>query len=350
MVQQSDDVKALCDKTDRQMRFYDPLPEGFDPSNAAPAVWERYGIPPRPDVMTFPELATFWDEMFKPRPRFTAPTFELLEAARADRSGTSPSPGTEFSGNWAGAYIAPRDGRQFTEIHGQWVVPEVTAPSGTVGTPELRSSTWIGLDGQRRYFDSTLPQVGTAQFLNSSVDRPYSAWWQWWMRDNPETFYPCVTTLPVKPGHRIMASLRVLDEKQVHVLIANRSTGEMYPPFRIDAPTGRARRQAKVTGATAEWIVERPADPVTGPFGLPDFGQVTFEVCFAISARLSPGGGPGPGRLETLDGARLISMYKVERAPSRRVTIAKPMRLKDDGLRTTFVNDGARTYRPPSHR
>ena len=75
----------------------------------------------------------------------------------------------ESSLNWSGAYVTPRNGRQFTEVHGRWEVPAVAVPSGTSGSPEFRSSIWIGLDGQRRYFDSSLPQIGTAQVLNASL-------------------------------------------------------------------------------------------------------------------------------------------------------------------------------------
>ena len=46
-----------------------------------------------------------------------------------------------------------RNGRQFTEVHGRWEVPAVAIPSGRA-SPEFRSSIWIGLDGQRRYFNS----------------------------------------------------------------------------------------------------------------------------------------------------------------------------------------------------
>ena len=46
----------------------------------------------------------------------------------------------------------------------------------------------------------------------------------------------------------------------MHFLIENRTTGKSSP-FTMDAPTDTASSiQAKVGGATAEWIVERPTD------------------------------------------------------------------------------------------
>ena len=108
-----------------------------------------------------------------------------------------------------------------------------------------------------------------------------------------------------------MASLCVLSETRVHGIIENRTTGEILP-FTMDAPTDRSSRmQLKVSGATAEWIVERPADEITGElYELPDYGTVPFTNCCALSAEMPVGGVPGPGREQTLDGARLIRMYK----------------------------------------
>jgi len=129
----------------------------------------------------------------------------------------------------------------------------------------------------------------------------------------------------VLPNHRIMANLQVLDETHVHFLIKNQTTGESYPPFKLKAPKqpGTGRR-AKVSGATAEWIVERPADPATGPYPLPAYGQVSFTDCYAIQASLPAGGVPGLGTERTLEGARLISMYQI--TDNRRVKLSKPER------------------------
>ena len=80
-------------------------------------------------------------------------------------------------------------------------------------------------------------------------------------------------------------------------------------------------RQAWITGATAEWITERPTDvPTDDLFELPDYDEVRFKNCFAMSGGLPWLTEPRPGIEQTLDGARLIRMYKVLRQPSRTVT------------------------------
>jgi hypothetical protein len=139
------------------------------------------------------------------------------------------------------------------------------------------------------------------------------------------------------PGHRILAKLEVLNETQVRFLIKNRTTNQNYPPFTMNAPS-LSGQQAKVSGATAEWVVERPADMATVLYELPDYQQVTFTSCYAIQAALPPGGTPGQGEERTLDGATLISMYEdVESSPVRRVTISKPGRPDIDRFQVNYV-------------
>jgi len=145
------------------------------------------------------------------------------------------------------------------------------------------------------------------------------------MRDNPMSYTPAILPVTVGPNHRIMANLQVLNDTKVVFRIKNQTTGKSYPPFKLKAPKqpGTTRR-AKVSGATAEWIVERPADPVTGTYPLPAYGQVSFTDCYAIQASLTAGGGPGLGIERTLEGARLISMYEI--TDNRRVNLSKPKR------------------------
>ena len=107
----------------------------------------------------------------------------------------------------------------------------------------------------------------------------------------------------------------------------------------MDAPPIRRwGSKPKVSGATAEWIVERPTDVNTFElYELPDYRRVHFTNCFAISAVMPPGGAPGSGLEQTLDGARLINMYKVERNPSRTVTISKTEIPDVDRLETIYT-------------
>ena len=332
-IQQGDERRTLGEFNHR-VHFYEPPPENFDPRTAEPEVRAKHGIPPKPNERDFPMLAEFWTEMFSPPLVFAETRFALMAAPMliSNQLRMSTRGQRESSLNWSGAYVTPRNGGQLTEVHGRWEVPSVMPPSGTSGSPEFRSSIWIGFDGQRRYFDASLPQIGTAQFLNAPATvQPFSVWCQWWLRDNSITYEPVLLDLPIARGHRIMASLRVLNETQVHFLIENRTTGAIFPPFILDAPISSALNiQAKVSGATAEWIVERPTRADSAElYELPDYGEVLFTNCFAI----------GSGLEQTLYGARPINMYKVERNPSRTVFISKVEGLRQhvDSFKTTFT-------------
>ena len=331
MTQQSGDRNSgLQDEFNERVHFFPQPPEGFNPLTARPEDRARYGIPPKPDPDQQPVLTRFWTEMYSLPLVFVAPP--SLEASL-------PRIRREASLNWSGAYITPRNGQQFTEVHATWEIPLVAAPAGMSGSAEYRSSIWIGLDGQRRYFESSLPQLGTAQFVNAPAPAPpFHTWCQWWLRDNPQTYDPAILSVGVAPGQRVMASLRVVNETQVHGIIENRTTGAILP-FIMDAPTDTSSgMQLKVSGATAEWIVERPAGTRTGElYELPNYGTVHFTNCFALSAKMPVGGVPGPGQEQTLDGARLIRMYKSERNPSRTVIISKAEPPDVDQFQTLYV-------------
>jgi hypothetical protein len=339
--QKDSDRQALAEEEiSKRIRFFDIPPSDFNPLTAEPEQLKKYGIPPKPNARDLPTLARFWTEMFSPPLKFVEAKFFFTAdpVLISYQLLTTTSDQRESSSNWSSAYVTPRNGRQFTEVHGRWEVPAVSVPAGTSGTPEFRSSIWIGFDGQRRYFDSSLPQIGTSQGLNSPTDPPFFVWWQWWARNNPGTFKPAHIPLTILPGQRMMASLIVLSETQVQFLFENRTTGEIVQPFVMAAPTDASGMQFKVSGATAEWIVERPTNATTLQlYELPDYHEVHFSDCFAISAVMPPGQLPGPGLEETLDGARLINMYKVERNPSRRVTISRTGRPDVDRVEVIYT-------------
>jgi hypothetical protein len=317
-------------------RFEPPDP-GFDLLRANEQDLERFGIPPKPDQDTQPALYASWLEMFSQPLTFVEAYFSraLPEAYYSQSAGPSAALSRrQASRNWSGAYITPRDGRMFTQVLGSWRVPTVLPPPGGSPVATYGSSTWVGLDGQRRYLHSTLPQVGTAQFLNL-IGIPGSTteiWIEWW------PLLPVTLPMQVVPGDLMMAWLIVVDPIHVLGVIVNLSR-LLYSPFLLTAPMVRKPPQvpsfvqAHVSGTTAEWVTERPTSPKTGlVFDLPDYGTVVFNNCYAASAL-----GPGkPIRVETLVSPRLIRMHKVEENPHRAVTISVAERPGAQSVKTYF--------------
>jgi Peptidase A4 family len=357
MISEADvDWKEVLEQIISATYFFRLPPPGFDPRCASDADLEKYGLPPRPDRDTQPVRYAFWHKMFTPanseQVSFVEAMFEyeLGEVKRIPpERGVPGDTGRESSLNWSGAYITPRDGRMFTEVHGSWTIPDVKPPLGAQRCDEFRCSTWLGLDGQRRYVESSLPQIGTSQFvqITDGPQCPITAvWWQWWLRDalNPP---PITLPLPVEPGHEVMASLFVVDRTRVNYLIANRTTGVVCTPFIGPEPTSYLPPPVppgpvRVSGATAEWVTERPTVWLSGGrlYDLPDYGQVDFTDCHVVSrTSLRPHDRQQDERTEQPVGARLINMYTVKENPHRAATISVTERTESGGvssIRTSY--------------
>ena len=307
-------------------------PGGFDPLQASQEELTKLGFPKRPIPERQPAEYAFWQEMFARPVEFEAFDFDILPLIVQSRGFFGQLPRRQTSLNWSGAYITPRDGAVFSSIWGQFQVPTPNQPSGGGSSETYRSSTWIGFDGQRRYFRSTLPQIGTAQNIDPSTSmgmgvptKSFFAWWQWWVRDVAGQAFPITLGAPtVHPGDLIMCFMQVADDRAgVSFVITNLSTSRAVQFFQA-APSTSGGRSLKVPGATAEWVMERPADPPDPtPRQLPDYGTVDFRHCGAMAINMSTG-----VKVErSLSAAKLIDMYVVKQNPERtaKISITKPL-------------------------
>jgi Peptidase A4 family len=303
-------------------------PAGFDPLTAPQEALAELGFPRRPDRELRPAEYAFWQETFAPLLKFQAFDFDILPfSATQSRGFFAQLPRRQTSFNWSGAYITPRDGTVFLSIWSKWQVPTPNLPPGGSAGEKYRSSTWIGFDGQRRYYRSTLPQFGTAQNIDPIMGVPtrsYFAWWQWWVRDVAgQTFMPLAAPT-IHPGDLISCFMQVANNRsEVSFVITNLTTGHIVQ-FTQGAPPDDWHLPFKVSGATAEWVMERSADPpVPTPLQLPDYGTVDFRDCGATAIDLKT----GTTVARSLSAARLIDMYVVKQNPERtaKISIAKPL-------------------------
>ncbi|GJD98787.1 G1 family glutamic endopeptidase [Methylobacterium isbiliense] len=303
--------------------YHHPLPPaGFDPSKARDVELQRYGLPAGPGFAAG-AAAAFRRGFLAPPPdrplRFVPaqrPVLALAAAsapARTNRIAAGRLP-VHKSANWSGASLAPRGGRDFVSVMGRWTVPVVTGPAGG---EERRSSTWIGLDGQGFYQDSSLPQIGTLQIWHPGPppQAAYETWYQWWARG--QTNAPEPLPLPVTGGDVVSAILTVLDPTTVRFNLKNETQGLMLQAFDATAPG-----PCRISGATAEWILERPSPLGSDgwhPYGLTAYAPFSFTECVAQSA------GAAGGALQDHDlaRARLIRMAEIT-AAARVRTISRP--------------------------
>lgn len=304
-----------------------PLPpDHFDPAAANDEELRLFGLPTQMAFSGNRTAAAFRRAFLRHRPG-TPPLSFLL--AVEPTAGPPPSGiiaiaapvswPSQKSMNWSGGYVTPRDGRSFASVMANWTVPEVSAPTSG-NASEYQSSTWIGLDGQKRYLDSSLPQIGTRQkrLTQPAPRSEYSSWFQWWARGRDLPIQDLA--LPVDAYDEISAIITVLDETTVRCNLKNVSKGIILQAFDALAPAG-----LRISGATAEWIMERPSPMGSDgwePHELPAYTPFAFTACVAESAL--------PGlpdlREHDLEGARLIRMYEIAHTPTSVRTISTARR------------------------
>lgn len=305
-----------------------PLPPpDFDPWSARDEDLRSFGLPTPMAMPNNPAATAFRRAFLQRRPGGPPLSFMYAQqrTAAAPPVGVRPiaaitTQPVQKSVNWSGGYVVPRDGRSFASVMANWTVTTVSPPFPDTAT-EYQSSTWIGLDGQKFYSHSSLPQIGTRQKCdpNPTPNPEYKAWFQWWARgrDTP----PEDLALPVSAGDEISAIITVLDETTVRCNLKNVTQDIVLQAFNAFAPAG-----LRISGATAQWIMERPS-PIGSDgwdaYELPVYTPFAFTGCVAESLA------PGSEDLHDhgLDGARLIRMYELTGYPMRTRTISTARRI-----------------------
>ncbi len=256
----------------------------------------------------------------------------------------------ETSPNWAGAYITANQGKHFLQIWGVWTIPaNLTLPpqpfQGPGGIPYV-CANWIGLDGQRFYFDSSLPQIGTSSTLANGATT-VQAWTQWWARQrgiNNTPPVPLPSPFTVAPGNQVSAVLTATDPTTVVCVMVNLSTRPPTAmPVEITAPPvnlpDETTAMPEIAGATAEWIVERPAIPGQSPptlYNLPDYHKTEFDFCVAVEGDSVNIASLLTGMPQELEGERLIRMFDVLQNPNRTAYISMTKRKSDTAVRVRY--------------
>ena len=233
-----------------------PLPPGgFDPETASAADLAKYGIIPRPDPHS--DLFPKWRRLFGAPGHLRGtgarslttlpPPNPTPDAALQDE----PSPdipqvpaagaGSRFSHseNWSGGYIVPTNGTMAVQVAAEWTLPALSVP--VVIDPSVQAyvcSTWVGLDGQRLYLNSSLPQIGVMQSLPGAGPSPLPpavAFCQWWDRQGFQDPIIALTGLPVSEGNEVIGSVWVNTDTSVICHLRNVTTGELAV-IGMDAP------------------------------------------------------------------------------------------------------------------
>ena len=325
----------------------------FNPARATPEELQQFGLPDRPDADRQPLLRQLWDEVFDreirllrfeaSRALFDAIRYSILRRGLDVLSPTQAR--AETSSNWSGAYITANEGNHFLQVWGIWRTPDVlhVPPPPLQGRPGIDYvvANWIGLDGQRAYLNSSLPQIGTSSVLeHEGAPVRVDPWVQWWAVDDP---HPKIVPIPItiQPGDHVACVLTVCGPHAVDCVITN--LNPQHPDTKVvhiqapPVPKDGVMVQPSIAGATAEWVVERPMVlNTTTPNNLPDYGETGFRRCIAVEGR---GTGLFPllaGMPQNLSGARTIRMYDRLLDPARTVFTSMPHKIDDSTLRVRY--------------
>ncbi len=188
--------------------------------------------------------------------------------------------GSETSTNWSGAVVYAEAGHAFRWVQGDWVIPDVDAPTDNQW---YYCASWIGIDGDG---SGDVCQAGVECEVyrsGSSVTRNIYPWWEWF----PESEI-AITNLPVSPGDLLTALICTsgAGATQASLFLTNRTTGASTS-LTFTAPSGTS-----LVGNCAEWIVEAPTVD-GGQSRVADYGQVFFSAADAYDGNATLGGGTG---------------------------------------------------------
>ena len=213
---------------------------------------------------------------------------------------------------------------------GRWKVPALAPPPAQEQAGPNACLRVLDLDRIGRaaaLSELLLPQIGTTQTLTmkggSAFGVSANAWFQWW--DRPISAPPANLSFSVAPGDTVACLLWVFAPSLVGAYIFNLTSGQIAQPVIALAPKVGGT-ELTVSGATAEWIMERPTElgsTIMYPF--PDYATTDFLDCIALTG-LGP---PIPGSFKDLKAARVIRMYDTLANPIRTQFISMAHKVDD---------------------
>jgi hypothetical protein len=263
-----------------KVRTFSPPPPGFHPLTASAAELTKHGFPARPDRPQHLERYGRLFDQIKNRFHYIEPTFQVNTKRRhglAPKRDVVVQAGNENNLIWSGGLAFAPPGESFRWIVGQWMVPNVNAPTEN---QDYYSAVWIGIDGDGSPQSLDVCQVGIncdVSRSGTSVSRSFYPWWEWY-QESADTGEVQITNLAVGPGDTVSVVICTAGAgaTEATVFFANLTSG-VGTSFVMEAQPG-----VNLVGNSAEWVVERPT--VDGQISmLADYGEVFFSGCDAVS-------------------------------------------------------------------
>jgi hypothetical protein len=234
-------------------------PEGFDAINASDEDLAYHGFPPRPDQNASPKAYASWTKAINASKTRLAPALEQTNVfhgpAKQSKNAAAPSKANltdaVYSYNWSGyVNLAGASGRtagSFYYVYSDFVVPIARQAFGVANGTWDYGSSWVGIDG---WGSGDVLQAGVEYDAYASIfgtSTYYSPWYEWYPYGEVR-----ITNLPIAPGDDYFVEVWSTSATQGYAYLVNESTDQAVE-IGFTAPAG-----TKLTGNSAEWIVERP--------------------------------------------------------------------------------------------
>jgi len=270
-------------------------PQGFDPMTATLAHLQQRGFPTRPEDAHHLERYKRIFGQLKGKFNYIEPTFRVNEEKfHGPRKRRTTDP-TETSNNWSGAVVSAPRGQSFKWIEGDWVIPDVDAPTQNQW---YYCASWIGIDGDG---SPDVCQAGVECEVyqsGSSTVRNIYPWFEWYPAGEVQ-----ITNLPISAGDMVtmlICTSQGAGSTSATCYFTNRTNGASTS-FGFNAPAG-----TKLVGNCAEWIVEAPT--VGGSQSeVADYGEVFFSVCEAFTTNGTTVDGGTGDNINMTNGSSVVS-------------------------------------------
>ena len=249
--------------------IFEKPPTGMDPFAASPAELRKYGLPPVPDDPRHRERYQRLFRQIRGKLTFVEPAFRVNPGRfpRPSNGGIFGGPETFASPTTSGTFVAAPPGDSIRWMQGDWVVPNVSAPTQD---GEYFCAFWIGIGGT----GGAAFQAGV-HFNVSGSNRQMFPFWEWLSPGNGHILD--ITNFAVRPGDLISV---ILCTEQG----AGSTGGTVYFFDRTNgAHTSVATSGPAVAAVTAEWSVGFPFLWGGDASILADYGEVFFAECQAVT-------------------------------------------------------------------
>lgn len=249
---------ATAESTMPEIKKFKSPPAGFDPLAAADEELLRYGFPPKP---TDPRHRARFERVLSriKGGQIIKPELELKPDRFHGPRQRAEAAGTETSTNWSGGVVFAPSGDSFQWVQGEWVIPNVSAP--TAGQ-SFYCASWVGIDGDG---SDDVCQAGVECDISPGGVEIYP-WIEWF--PYPEV---AITNLSVSAGDTVSVLICTggVGSTSATVYFSDLTSGQSTS-LSLTAPAGTT-----LAGNCAEWIVEAPG--VGGQQSVvADYGEVVF--------------------------------------------------------------------------